>query len=102
MLVGRRVAPSERGVKQPQYVFRPTLDDPQQRQAWAILAQIPSGQRKAFLTRAILATEQDDRLEKIIRKVMQEELQQLDLTAVPSKRPPEPVPPAAIDFLSSL
>ena len=89
-------------MKQPQYVFRPNPDDPQQRQAWAILEQIPSGQRKAFLTRAILATEQDDRLEKIIRKVMQEELQQLDLTAVPGERPAEPVPPAAVDFLSSL
>lgn len=89
-------------MKQPQYVFRPTLDDPQQRQAWSILTQIPSGQRKAFLTQAILATEQDDRLEKIIRKVMQEEIQQLDLTAVPNERPSEPVPPAALDFLSSL
>ena len=89
-------------MKQPQYVFRPNPDDPQQRQAWTILQQVPSGQRKAFLTRAILATEQDDRLEKIIRKVMQEEIQQLDLTAVPSKRPAEPVPPAALDFLSSL
>lgn len=89
-------------MKQPQYVFRPTLDNPQQRQAWVILEQIPSGQRKAFLTRAILATEQDDRLEKIIRRVMQEELQQLDLAAVPRERPAEPVPPAALDFLSSL
>ena len=89
-------------MKQPQYVFRPNLEDPQQRQAWAIIEQIPSGQRKAFLTRAILATEQDDRLEKIIRKVMQEELQQLDLTAVPHERPAEPVPAAALDFLSSL
>lgn len=89
-------------MKQPQYVFRPNLDDPQQRQAWAILKQIPAGQRKAFLVQAILATEQDDRLEKIIRKVMQEELQQLDLAAVPRERPAEPVPPAAIDFLSSL
>ena len=89
-------------MKQPQYVFRPNLDDPRQRQAWTILEQIPSGQRKAFLTQAILATEQDDRLEKTIRKVMQEELQQLDLAAVPRERPAEPVPPAAIDFLSSL
>ena len=89
-------------MKQPQYVFRPNLDDPQQRQAWAILEQITSGQRKAFLTRAILAIEQDDRLEKIIRKVMQEEIQQLDLAAVSHERPAEPVPPAAVDFLSSL
>ena len=89
-------------MKQPQYVFRPNLNDPQQRQAWAILEQIPSGQRKAFLVQAILATEQDNRLEKTIRKVMQEELQQLDLAAVPRERPAEPVPPAALDFLSSL
>ena len=89
-------------MKQPQYVFRPNPDDPQQRQAWTILEQIPSGQRKAFLARTILATEQDDRLEKIIRKVMQEELQQLDLTAVPHERSGESVPPAALDFLSSL
>lgn len=89
-------------MKQPQYVFRPNLDDPRQRQAWTILEQIPSGQRKVFLVQAILATEQDDRLEKIIRKVMQEELQQLDLAAVPRERPAEPVPPAALDFLSSL
>jgi len=89
-------------VKQPQYVFRPNLDDPRQRQAWTILEQIPSGQRKVFLVQAILATEQDNRLEKTIRKVMQEELQQLDLAAVPRERPAEPVPPAALDFLSSL
>ena len=89
-------------MKQPQYVFRPNPNDPQQRQAWDILEQIPSGQRKAFLVQAILATEQDDRLEKIIRKALQEELRQLDLAAVPRERPAEPVPPAAIDFLSSL
>lgn len=58
-------------MKQPQYVFRPNLDDPRQRQAWTILEQIPSGQRKVFLVQAILATEQDNRLEKTIRKVMQ-------------------------------
>ena len=89
-------------MKQPQYVFRPNMNDPQQRQAWTILEQIPSGQRKAFLVQAILATEQDDRLEKIIRKAMQEEFQQLDLSDVPHERSAEPVPPAAIDFLSSL
>ena len=89
-------------MKQPQYVFRPNMNDPQQRQAWTILEQIPSGQRKAFLVQAILATEQDDRLEKIIRKALQEECKQLDLSAVPRERTAEFVPPAAIDFLSSL
>ena len=89
-------------MKQPQYVFRPNPDDQQQRQAWSILTQIPSGQRKTFLVQAILATEQDDRLEKIIRKVMQEELRQIDLTDLPREQPTEPVPVAALDFLSSL
>ena len=89
-------------MKQPQYVFRPNLNEPQQRQAWVILNRVLSGQRKTFLTHAILATEQDDRLEKIIRKVMQDELQQLDLAAVPREHPDEPVPAAAINFLSSL
>ena len=90
-------------MKQPQYVFRPNLTDQQQRQAWTILEQIPSGQRKAFLVQAILATEQDNRLEKVIRKVMWEELQQLDLAAaVPQMQPLASVPSAALDFLSSL
>ena len=89
-------------MKRPQYVFRPNLDEPQQRQAWVTLNRVPSGQRKTFLVQAILATEQDDRLERIIRKVVQEEIQQLDLAAVPYEHTVDPVPAAAIDFLSSL
>ena len=62
-------------MKRPQYVFRPNLSDPQHRRAWALLQQVPPAKRKEFLVQAILATEQTDRLEKSIRKVVREELQ---------------------------
>ena len=62
-------------MKRPQYVFRPNLNDPQHRRAWALLQQMPPAKRKEFLVQSILAAEQTDRLEKSIRKVVREELQ---------------------------
>ena len=62
-------------MKRPQYVFRPNLNDPQHRRAWELLQQMPSARRKEFLVQSILAAEQTDRLEKSIRKVVREELQ---------------------------
>ena len=67
-------------MKRPQYVFRPNLSDPQHRRAWALLQQVPSAKRKEFLVQAILATEQTDRLEKSIRKVVREELQAVNIS----------------------
>ena len=61
-------------MKRPQYVFRPNLSDPQHRRAWELLQQMPSARRKEFLVQAILTTEQTDRLEKSIRKVVREEI----------------------------
>ena len=57
-------------MKRPQYVFRPNLNEPQHRRAWALLQQMPSARRKEFLVQSILAAEQTDRLEKSIRKVV--------------------------------
>ena len=72
-------------MKRPQYVFRPNLNDPQHRRAWALLQQVPPAKRKEFLVQSILAAEQTDRLEKSIRKVVREELQAVNITgAVPS------------------
>ena len=52
---------------------------------------------------AILATEQTDRLEKSIRKVVREELQAVNITnAVPSPPPANAIPDSALDFLNSL
>ena len=90
-------------MKRPQYVFRPNLSDPQQRRAWALLQQVPSAKRKEFLVQAILATEQTDRLEESIRKVVRAELQAASITASVSSQPPEnAIPDSALAFLNSL
>ena len=90
-------------MKRPQYVFRPNLNEPQHRRAWELLQQMPSARRKEFLVQAILATEQTDRLEKSIRKVVREELQAVNITnAVPSPPPENALPDSALDFLNSL
>ena len=90
-------------MKRPQYVFRPNLSDPQYRRAWALLQQVPSSKRKEFLVQAILATEQTERLEKSIRKVVREELQATSITTSVSSQPPEnAIPDSALDFLNSL
>ena len=90
-------------MKRPQYVFRPNLNDPQHRRAWELLQQMPSARRKEFLVQAILTTEQTDRLEKSIRKVVREELQAVNITnAVLGPPPANAIPDSALDFLNSL
>ena len=90
-------------MKRPQYVFRPNLNDPQHRRAWVLLQQMPSARRKEFLVQAILATEQTERLEKSIRKVVREELQAVNITAPILSQPQEDIiPDSALDFLSTL
>ena len=90
-------------MKRPQYVFRPNLNEPQHRRAWALLQQVPPAKRKEFLVQSILAAEQTDRLEKSIRKVMREELQAVNLAAaIPSQSPKDVIPDSALDFLNSL
>ena len=90
-------------MKLPQYVFRPSLSDPQHRRAWELLQQMPSARRKEFLVQAILAAEQTDRLEESIRKVVLEELQVVNITgAVPSPLSENAIPDSALDFLNSL
>ena len=90
-------------MKRSQYVFRPNLNEPQHRRAWALLQQVPPAKRKEFLVQSILAAEQTDRLEKSIRKVVREELQTASIaTAVPSLPPDDAIPDPALNFLSTL
>ena len=90
-------------MKRPQYVFRPNLNDPQHRRAWALLQQVPPAKRKEFLVQSILAAEQTDWLEKSIRKVVREELQAVNITAPILSQPQEDIiPDSALDFLSTL
>ena len=85
------------------FFFRPNLNDLQHRRAWVLLQQMPSARRKEFLVQAILATEQTERLEKSIRKVVREELQAVNITnAVPSPLSENAIPDSALDFLNSL
>ena len=90
-------------MKRPQYVFRPNLNEPQHRRAWALLQQVPPAKRKEFLVQSIIAAEQTDRLEKSIRKVVREELQATSITTSVSSQPPaNAIPDSALDFLNSL
>ena len=90
-------------MKRPQYVFRPNLNEPQHRRAWALLQQMPPAKRKEFLVQSILAAEQTNRLEKSIRKVVREELQATSITTSVSSQPPaNAIPDSALDFLNSL
>ena len=89
-------------MKRPQYVFRPNLNDPQHRRAWALLQQTPPAKRKEFLVQAILASERSDRLEESIRKVVREELQAVSIAAVPGQSPDDAIPNSSLDFLSAL
>ena len=90
-------------MKRPQYVFRPNLNDPQHRRAWALLQQMPPAKRKEFVVQSILAAEQTNRLEKSIRKVVREELQAVNITAPILSQPQEDIiPDSALDFLSTL
>ena len=90
-------------MKRPQYVFRPNLNEPQHRRAWALLQQVPPAKRKEFLVQSILAAEQTNRLEESIRKVVRAELQAASIaTAVPSLPPDDAIPDPALNFLSTL
>ena len=90
-------------MKRSQYVFRPNLNEPQHRRAWALLQQVPPAKRKEFLVQSILAAEQTDRLEKSIRKAVCAELQATSITTSVSSQPPEnAIPDSALDFLNSL
>ena len=90
-------------MKRSQYVFRPNLNEPQHRRAWALLQQVPPAKRKEFLVQSILAAEQADRLEESIRKVVRAELQAASITTSVSSQPPEnAIPDSALDFLNSL
>ena len=90
-------------MKRSQYVFRPNLNEPQHRRAWALLQQVPPAKRKEFLVQSILAAEQTDRLEKSIRKVVRAELQAASIaTAVSSLPPDDAIPDPALNFLSTL
>ena len=81
-------------------MFRPNLQNEDHRQAWALLQAVPEGQKSAFLVRAILETERQEKLKNTLRRILREELQ-----AVPSQpvqQPEEAIPPEMLGFLNTL
>ena len=81
-------------------MFRPNLQNEDHRRAWALLQAVPEGQKSAFLVRAILETERQEKLENTLRRILREELQ-----AVPSQpvqQPEEAIPQEMIGFLNTL
>lgn len=90
-------------MKRPQYVFRPQLNIPDHRKAWAYLQQMPANQRKDFLVRAILAEEQRDAFKQLLRDIIREELTDGGVIQEPKKPTAEKeVPKQTLDFLASL
>ena len=90
-------------MKRPQFVFRPTLSNPDHRKAWERLQEIPKGQRKDFLVRAILAEMETEQLKKEIRQVLREELTSREGKTgnyIPAAE--KEVPKQTLDFLASL
>ena len=51
-------------MNRPHFLFRPNMQNEDHRRAWRLLQEAPEGQKSAFIVRAILQMDQEDRLEK--------------------------------------
>lgn len=92
-------------MSRPVFSFRPNLKNPDHRKAWEALLHVPDGRKSSYLVNAILAFEETDRLEKLVRKAVREELQggtiQPD-TEKPRSTDRDDVPDEMFEFLSML
>ena len=89
-------------MNRPRYTFRPSLHDPKHQKAWALLCNIPPGQRNDYLAKAILCKAEQDPLEKTMRRVLREELAGIQLSTAIQPSEGTGIPPQALDFLASL
>lgn len=60
-------------MNRPHFLFRPNMQNEDHRRAWRLLQEALEGQKSAFIVRAILQMDQEDRLETMLRRVLQEE-----------------------------
>lgn len=60
-------------MNRPHFLFRPNIQNEDHRRAWRLLQEVPEGQKSAFIVRAILQMEQEERLESMLRRVLREE-----------------------------
>lgn len=86
-------------MNRPIFMFRPNLRNSEHRKAWEILQNVPEGQKNAFLVRAILGTVQKEELERLLRRVLREEIQAVPVSAVSRE---DAIPQEMMGFLDSL
>lgn len=86
-------------MNRPIFMFRPNLRNPEHRKAWEILQNVPEGQKNAFLVRAILGTVQKEELERLLRRVIREEIQAVPVSAASRE---DKIPQKMMGFLDSL
>lgn len=86
-------------MNRPIFMFRPNLRNSEHRKAWKILQNVPEGQKNAFLVQAILETVQKEELERLLRRVIREEIQAVPVSAVSRE---DAIPQEMMGFLDSL
>lgn len=89
-------------MSRPVFSFRPNMDNPDHRQAWAVLRGVPDGGKNAFLVRAILQAESMEQMEQIIRKAVREELKCGKAVQPAPDVNEKEIPKPMLDFLDSL
>ena len=86
-------------MNRPIFMFRPNLRNSEHQKAWEILQNVPEGQKNAFLVRAILETVQKEELERLLRRVIREEIQAVPVSAASRE---DQIPQEMMGFLDSL
>ena len=86
-------------MNRPIFMFRPNLRNSEHRKAWEILQNVPEGQKNAFLVQAVLGTVQKEELERLLRRVIREEIQAVPVSAASRE---DKIPQEMIGFLDSL
>ena len=86
-------------MNRPIFMFRPNLRNSEHRKAWEILQNVPEGQKNAFLVQAVLGTVQKEELERLLRRVIREEIQAVPVSATSQE---DKIPQEMMGFLDSL
>lgn len=86
-------------MNRPIFMFRPNLRNSEHRKAWEILQNVPEGQKNAFLVQAVLGTVQKEELERLLRRVIREEIQAVPVSAASQE---DAIPQEMMGFLDSL
>lgn len=92
-------------MKRPGLTFRPRLSSSDHQRAWTLLQAVPQRRRGDYIVQAILRSQENECFESLLRRVMREELQQMEkrpAPAVPKETTPQQVPEQMLDFLQSL